>query len=96
MWDALYEELRAQGKEIEPRNDDDFIVANWPQWVATPPFWFTDEFQRDTVLELIKGIKGRIYPVGRLDMDAEGLLLMTNDGEVVAISALKKFAYTKV
>ena len=37
---------------------------------------------RKTVLDLIKGITGRIYPVGRLDYNTSGLLLMTNDGEL--------------
>lgn len=41
----------------------------------------TDPQGRPTVMELVKDIEQRIYPVGRLDLDTEGLLLMTNDGE---------------
>lgn len=40
----------------------------------------SDEQGRKTVMDLLRGIAGRIYPVGRLDMDSEGLLLLTNDG----------------
>ncbi len=42
----------------------------------------SDPHGRKTVLDLVKGIKARIYPVGRLDFDTEGLLLLTNDGEL--------------
>ena len=42
----------------------------------------SDEKGRKTVAELVSDVKGRVYPVGRLDMNSEGLLLMTNDGEL--------------
>lgn len=41
-----------------------------------------DQFGRPTVMDLIKGVKERVVPVGRLDYDTSGLLLLTNDGEL--------------
>ncbi len=44
----------------------------------------SDELGRKTVMELVSDIPARLYPVGRLDKDSEGLLLMTNDGALCA------------
>ena len=42
----------------------------------------SDEKERKTVMDLMRGVHYRVYPVGRLDYETEGLLIMTNDGEV--------------
>ena len=44
-----------------------------------------DEKERKTVMDLLRGVHTRVYPVGRLDYDTEGLLLFTNDGEITNI-----------
>jgi 23S rRNA pseudouridine2605 synthase len=45
----------------------------------------SDPQRRPTVLSLVKGVKGRVYPVGRLDYNSSGLILLTNDGELANI-----------
>lgn len=56
-----------------------YLMLNKPKgYVCT----LSDERGRKTVLDLIKDVKQRVFPVGRLDMDSEGLLIMTNDGEL--------------
>jgi pseudouridine synthase len=55
------------------------IVLNKPKGVLTTSH---DPRGRRTITELVKGIKARIFPVGRLDYHTEGLLILTNDGEL--------------
>lgn len=55
-----------------------YIMLNKPVDYITS---VNDQFRRPTVLDLVKDIKERIYPVGRLDYDTSGLLILTNDGE---------------
>ncbi len=56
-----------------------YIMLNKPRGYVTTA---SDEKGRPTVVELCLGIGERIYPVGRLDMDSDGLLLLTNDGDL--------------
>jgi len=56
-----------------------YLVLNKPRGFVTT---VTDPEGRPTVMDLIKGIRERVYPVGRLDYASEGLLLLTNDGEL--------------
>ena len=55
-----------------------YIMLNKPKGYVTT---LSDEKGRPCVAELVKGVKARVYPVGRLDMQSEGLLLLTNDGD---------------
>lgn len=56
-----------------------YIMLNKPEGCVTT---LSDEFNRPTVADLVEDIQERIYPVGRLDYDTSGLLLMTNDGDL--------------
>lgn len=68
------------GKRILPRRDKPrrYVMLNKPRGYVTT---LQDEKGRKTVTELVADTKTRLYPVGRLDMDSEGLLLLTDDGE---------------
>jgi 23S rRNA pseudouridine2605 synthase len=56
-----------------------YLALNKPNNTVTT---VSDPQGRATVMELLRGLKERVYPVGRLDYHSEGLLLMTNDGEI--------------
>ena len=64
---------------VQPEKKMIYIMLNKPVGFVTT---VTDDKGRDTVMELVSDIPVRIYPVGRLDYDTEGLLLMTNDGDL--------------
>ncbi|MGB0452670.1 MAG: pseudouridine synthase [Bacteriovoracaceae bacterium] len=68
------------GDPIDPRlNEKVYLVFHKPRGVITS---VSDPEGRKTVLDFVSNITSRIYPVGRLDYLSEGLLLMTNDGEL--------------
>ncbi|WP_032121624.1 pseudouridine synthase [Clostridium amazonitimonense] len=65
-------------KLIVPENKKVYIMLNKPEGYVTT---LKDEKGRKTILDLVK-VKERIFPIGRLDYDSSGLLLLTNDGEI--------------
>ena len=67
-------------KKIQKENKKIYILLNKPIGYVTT---VKDQFKRNTVMELIKGVKERIVPVGRLDMYTSGALLLSNDGEFI-------------
>ncbi len=64
-------------KKVEKKQKLIYIMLHKPEGYVTT---VKDQFQRPTVLDLLKTVKERVYPVGRLDYDTSGLLLLTNDG----------------
>ncbi|MHB9146463.1 MAG: pseudouridine synthase [Symbiobacteriia bacterium] len=71
--------ILVDGKVVQHARERIYIIVNKPRgYVST----VHDPEGRRTVLELVGPIGLRLYPVGRLDMDTEGLLLLTNDGEL--------------
>ena len=70
--------VRIDGKPLPQVQKNVYILLNKPRGYVTT---LSDEKGREDVTELLKDCDTRVYPVGRLDMDSEGLLLFTNDGE---------------
>ncbi len=66
------------GKKVVANKKKYYIMLHKPRGFITT---LSDEMDRKCVAQLVSDIPERIYPVGRLDKDSEGLLLMTNDGE---------------
>ncbi len=68
-----------RGKRVEKGEEMVYLMLNKP-----PGYLVTlkDPFRRPTIKDLLPSLEERIYPVGRLDYDSEGLLLLTNDGEL--------------
>lgn len=64
------------------REDPVYILMNKPKGYVTT---VKDDQGRPTVMALLRGVPGRLYPVGRLDFNSEGLLLMTNDGALAQV-----------
>lgn len=71
--------VKLDGKEVKQEEKKVYILLNKPVGYITTA---KDQFSRKTVLDLVEGVKERIYPVGRLDYDTSGLLLLTNDGDL--------------
>lgn len=67
------------GEVIKKEEELVYIMLNKPEGCVTTVH---DQFDRPTVMDCVKDIKERIYPVGRLDYDTSGLLIMTNDGDM--------------
>ncbi|MGL4609467.1 MAG: pseudouridine synthase [Trueperaceae bacterium] len=72
------DEVRVDGKKVEKMANTVTYMLNKPTGVVTTA---EDERGRKTVLELLPNVPG-LHPVGRLDMDSEGLLLLTTDGDL--------------
>ena len=75
--DPKKDTVTVNGKKIVKTKTFTYIVLHKPRGFITT---MSDEMDRKCVAELIKDVPGRVYPVGRLDRDSEGMLLFTNDG----------------
>ena len=74
----LKDVVEYEGKIINKEENKVYIMLNKPEGYISS---VKDEKGRDTILDIVK-VKERIYPIGRLDYDSSGLLLLTNDGEI--------------
>lgn len=70
--------VKVEGKLIKPE-EHKYVLLNKPKGVVTTA---SDPEGRETVMDYVKDVQVRVYPVGRLDYNTEGLLLLTNDGEL--------------
>lgn len=78
MIDSSKDIVEVNGKIVKPIENKIYIMLNKPVGVITSA---KDQFNRKTVIDLVD-IKERVFPVGRLDYDTSGLILLTNDGEL--------------
>lgn len=85
------DEIKVNGKRLEAAEKKRTIVLNKPVGVLST---MSDPFGGKTVADLVK-VPERVVPVGRLDKDSEGLLLMSNDGELVNLLTHPRFAHSK-
>lgn len=96
--DPEKDHIKVNGKLINPRQPKTYILLNKPRGYITS---LRDKEGRPVVIDLLKGIRTRVYPVGRLDYDTEGLLLLTNDGDLANAvmhpeREIKKTYYVKI
>lgn len=76
--DENNDKIIVDGKPLRSKNQMFYIMFNKPKNVITS---MTDPLGRPTVAEYVADVPGRVFPIGRLDWDSEGLLLITNDGD---------------
>ncbi len=76
--DPQQDHIKVDGKHVRAAEKPVYLVLNKPRNCVTT---VDDPERRTTVMDLVRGVKARVYPVGRLDYQSEGLLLLTNDGE---------------
>jgi pseudouridine synthase len=77
--DPFQDSIKVDGRRVSLSASKVYILINKPKGTMTTT---DDPERRTTVLDLVKIRNTRLFPVGRLDYDAEGLLLLTNDGEL--------------
>lgn len=74
------DKVEVNGKELKDLKKNTYILLNKPIGYVTT---VKDQFNRPTVLDLLKNIKEKVLPVGRLDMYTSGALILSNDGDFI-------------
>ena len=80
--DPAHDDVRVDGRRIAREVRSRYVLVHKPRGYVTTR---SDPHRRKTVLDLVPDVREYIYPVGRLDYDSEGLLLLTNDGALAAL-----------
>jgi 23S rRNA pseudouridine2605 synthase len=79
--DAARDDIRVDGRRVKIAARRLYLLLNKPRgYVSTR----SDPERRPTVIDLLRGVHEYVYPVGRLDFDSEGLMILTNDGDLAA------------
>jgi 23S rRNA pseudouridine2605 synthase len=89
--DPIRDVIKVDGKRVQFESKRIYLALNKPIGVVTTN---SDEFGRKTVRDLIP-IEGHLYPVGRLDADSEGLVLLTNDGDLANALTHPRYEHEK-
>jgi 23S rRNA pseudouridine2605 synthase len=76
--DPTKDKVTVSGKPLKSKFERVYIMFHKPKGVLTTMF---DPFERPTIKEFVEHLPTRVFPIGRLDWDSEGLLLLTNDGD---------------
>lgn len=79
--DPEQDDVRVDGRRVRPETHHRYLVLYKPRGYVTTK---RDPEGRRTVMDLLTGVRGHVYPIGRLDYDSEGLLLLTSDGALAA------------
>ncbi len=90
--DPSRDHIKVDGKRLAPFEPKVILLLNKPRGYLST---VKDPKGRPTIIDLLKNVKWRIYPVGRLDFDAEGLLLLTNDGDLAHLLSHPRFSIPK-
>lgn len=77
--DPERDHIKVRGKILKTVHSKAYLLFNKPERCITS---LSDPKKRPTIMDYLRGIKFRVYPVGRLDYNSEGLVLLTNDGEL--------------
>lgn len=77
--DPIRDNVQLRGKTVRAVSEKKYIMLHKPRGFVTT---MSDELERKCVAELVRDVPVKVFPVGRLDRNSEGLLIMTNDGEL--------------
>lgn len=85
--------VKVNGSKISIVEEEVYVILNKPPNVMTT---LHDPFKRKTILNYLGNLPIRVYPIGRLDYDSEGVLLLTNDGDLAFRLAHPKYQVEKI
>ena len=91
--DPIRDKVSVSGRNVVRVKDKYYVMLHKPRGFVTT---MNDEMDRRCVAQLVADVPARVFPVGRLDRDSEGLLIMTNDGELTNLLTHPKSHVTKI